>query len=99
MTAILKGAERQSQMEALDGWVESPERDAIQKSFKFSDFKEAFHFMEQVAVVAEDMDHHPEWFNVYNRIDVVLTTHDAGGLTMRDIKLAQAMDGLAKKKN
>ena len=96
MTNILAGAERESQMGALDGWTESPDRDAIQKSYKFKDFKQAFHFMEQVAEIAEEMDHHPEWFNVYNRIDVVLSSHDVGGVTMRDIRLAKAMDGFAK---
>ena len=70
-------------------------RDAIQRTFKFKDFSEAFGFMARAALVAEKMDHHPEWTNVWNRVDVTLSTHDAGGLTERDLKLAEAMDRLA----
>ncbi|MBL8833629.1 MAG: 4a-hydroxytetrahydrobiopterin dehydratase, partial [Rhodospirillales bacterium] len=65
------------------------------KSYKFADFNAAFAFMTRVALKAEKMDHHPEWFNVYNKVDVVLSTHDAGGLTERDIKLAKFMDAVA----
>ena len=72
-------------------------RDAIYRSFKFADFTAAFGFMTQAALVAEKMDHHPEWFNVYARVDVTLSTHDAGGLTDKDIKLAAAMDAIAAK--
>src|SRR5262245_24470795 len=68
----------------LNGWTETPGRDAIQKSYKFADFNAAFGFMARVALKADRMDHHPEWFNVYNRVDVVLSTHDAGGVTERD---------------
>lgn len=79
------------------GWAKTKGRPAIAKSFAFADFNAAFAFMTQVALKAEKMDHHPEWFNVYNRIDVVLSTHDAGGVTERDFKLAQFMDGVYRK--
>ena len=80
----------------LDGWSkgEGP-RDAIAKTFRFGDFKQAFAFMAATALKAEQMDHHPEWFNVYNRVEVVLTTHDAGGVTEKDVELARFMDGTA----
>lgn len=82
----------------LTGWqVKSGERDAIEKTFKFADFKTAFGFMTSCALQAEQMDHHPEWFNVYNRVEVTLTTHDADGVTELDIKLASFMDALAAK--
>ncbi|MEM8616846.1 MAG: 4a-hydroxytetrahydrobiopterin dehydratase [Pseudomonadota bacterium] len=71
-------------------------RDAIQKTFKFSDFKTAWAFMSAAALKAEQMDHHPEWFNVYNRVEVTLTTHDADGVTALDVGLANYMDTLAK---
>ena len=70
-------------------------RDAIQRTFKFKDFSEAFGFMTRAALVAEKMDHHPEWTNVWNRVDVTLSTHSAGGLTELDVKLAEAMDKIA----
>ena len=76
------------------GWVYVPDRDAIHKSFKFKDFSEAFGFMTRVAFVAEKMDHHPEWANIYNKVEVTLTTHDAGGVTQKDLTLAKAMDAL-----
>ncbi|MEM9570845.1 MAG: 4a-hydroxytetrahydrobiopterin dehydratase [Pseudomonadota bacterium] len=80
----------------LTGWDIVPgDRDAIVKTFKFSDFKTAFGFMTSCALKAEQMDHHPEWFNVYNRVEVTLTTHDADGVTALDVELAQYMDGLA----
>jgi 4a-hydroxytetrahydrobiopterin dehydratase len=79
----------------LQGWTEAPGRDAIAKSFRFKDFSAAFGFMARVALKAEQMDHHPEWFNVYNRVDVMLATHDAGGVTGKDVELAQFMDSLA----
>jgi len=77
-------------------WTEVESRDAIRKQFEFKDFNAAFGFMTRVALVAEQECHHPEWFNVYNKVDVVLTTHDAGGLSMNDIKMAQKMDEFAK---
>ena len=76
------------------GWQLLGERDAISKTFKFRDFTEAFGWMAQVALAAEKHDHHPEWFNVYNRVDVTLTTHDAGGLSELDVALAHLMDGI-----
>ena len=80
----------------LDGWtVKAGDRDAIEKSYKFADFKSAFAFMSASALKAEQMDHHPEWFNVYNRVEVTLTTHDADGVTALDVELARYMDGLA----
>ncbi len=78
----------------LEGWKPQDERDAICKTFEFSDFSAAFGFMSRVALRAEQMDHHPEWFNVYNRVEVVLATHDAGGVTNKDVELALFMDGL-----
>lgn len=89
----LTGAERASAITSLDGWSEVDGRDAICKTFQFDDFKQAFGFMTKVALAAEAADHHPEWFNVYNRVDVTLATHDAGGLTQKDIDLASLMDG------
>ena len=76
----------------LPEWRHDSQRDAIAREFAFADFTEAFAFMTQVAIVAEKRNHHPEWSNVYNKVSVVLTTHDAGGLTQRDIDLAQTMD-------
>jgi 4a-hydroxytetrahydrobiopterin dehydratase len=77
----------------LSGWSAVSGRDAITRTYKFADFNAAFGFMARVALVAEKMDHHPEWSNVYNRVEVVLTTHDAGGVTQKDIDLARFMDG------
>ena len=82
-------------LQSLKGWAETPGRDAIQKSYKFADFNTAFGFMSRVALKAERMDHHPEWFNVYNKVDVVLATHDAGGVTEKDVELATFMDQAA----
>jgi 4a-hydroxytetrahydrobiopterin dehydratase len=79
----------------LSGWTAQAGRDAIVKTYKFADFNEALGFMSRVALVAEKMDHHPEWSNVYNRVEVTLTTHDAGGVTQKDIDLARFMDGAA----
>jgi len=81
-----------AQLTELDGWRLMPERDAIQKSFKFKNFNEAFGFMSRVALKAEKMDHHPEWFNVYNRVDVTLATHDVNGISELDLKLAAFMN-------
>ena len=93
MVEKLQGAERASALAGLEGWTEVENRDAIEKSFRFKNFVEAFSFMTKVALLAEKADHHPEWSNVYNKIDIVLTTHDAGGLSRRDIDLAKAIDG------
>jgi 4a-hydroxytetrahydrobiopterin dehydratase len=83
----------------LQGWTADLTRPALSKSFKFRDFAEAFGFMAEIALIAEKADHHPEWFNVYNRVEVVLTTHDADGVTERDIKLAKAMDAAAARRS
>jgi len=79
----------------LDGWGKAEGRDAIVKEFRFKDFNAAFGFMSRVALHAEKHDHHPEWFNVYNRVDVTLATHDAGGVTDKDVALAHFMDQAA----
>ena len=81
-------------LELPAGWARAEGRDAITKSYKFKDFIQAFGFMTKAALIAEKMDHHPEWFNGYNKVDVTLTTHSAGGVTDLDIKLARAMDAL-----
>ena len=86
---------RRAALAKLAGWSEVEGRDAISKTFVFADFNAAFGFMTRVALVAEKLDHHPEWFNVYKTVTVTLSTHDAGGLTARDVELAQAMDRLA----
>ena len=96
MAEKLIGSARTAALAKLSGWSEVKGRDAITRQFEFSDFNEAFGFMARAALVAEKLDHHPEWFNVYNKVEVTLATHDAGGVTERDIKLAQAMDRLAK---
>jgi 4a-hydroxytetrahydrobiopterin dehydratase len=93
MVAKLQGAARDAGLKSLSGWAEIEGRDAIGKSFKFTDFNQAWGFMTRVALAAEKLDHHPEWFNVYNRVDIVLSTHDAGGLSDRDITLAKLIDG------
>ena len=93
MSKVLTDTEVMSQ---LSGWSIVQGRSAIMKSFKFKGFGQAFGFMTEVALIAEKMDHHPEWFNVYSRVDVTLTTHSAGGITDLDVKLAQAMDLIAK---
>ncbi len=80
---------------SLAGWSRTPGRDAIAKRFVFRDFNEAFGFMTRVALAAEKLDHHPEWSNVYRTVDVVLSTHDAGGLTALDLRLARIMDECA----
>ena len=91
----LAGEARKSALAELKGWQELSGRDAIAKKFVFKDFNEAFGFMARVALVAEKMDHHPEWSNVYKTVDVVLSTHDAGGLTEKDVALAKAINKLA----
>ena len=95
MAPLLNLAQRQSLITELPGWSVLPTRDALYREFIFQDFQEAFRFMSQVAVVAEDMNHHPEWFNVWNKVQVTLSTHDSGGLTESDIALAHAMNRIA----
>jgi 4a-hydroxytetrahydrobiopterin dehydratase len=79
----------------LPGWAAAKDREAIEKSFKFGDFSQAFGFMARIALAAEKLDHHPEWFNVYNKVDVLLSTHDAGGVTELDVQLAKLMDKIS----
>lgn len=95
MVKRLAGAARETALGSLRLWKEAPGRDAIRKSYRFQDFNEAFGFMSRVALKAERMDHHPEWFNVYNRVDVTLSTHDAEGVSERDVALAEFMDSIA----
>ncbi|PKQ08093.1 MAG: 4a-hydroxytetrahydrobiopterin dehydratase [Alphaproteobacteria bacterium HGW-Alphaproteobacteria-11] len=97
MTDRLTGKAREKALKGLKGWTKARGRDAIEKTFRFKNFNEAFGFMSRVALVAEKMDHHPEWANVYNRVDVTLTTHDANGLSERDIELATFIDKIAGK--
>lgn len=78
----------------LPGWTAHKDRPAIERHFRFADFAEAFGFMAQIAVIAEKHDHHPEWFNVYNRVEVILTTHESGGVTERDLALARRMNAI-----
>lgn len=91
----LTGQARAAALSGIPGWSEVAGRDAITRKFVFRDFNQAFGFMTRVALVAEKMDHHPEWFNVYKTVEVTLSTHDAGGLTEKDIRLAQAMNACA----
>lgn len=94
MVTKLSDAERAERLADLPAWTLDAARDGITRSFRFKDFSQAFGFMSRVALLAEKADHHPEWSNVWNRVDILLTTHDAGGLSMRDIKMAKAIDGL-----
>ncbi|WP_429281031.1 4a-hydroxytetrahydrobiopterin dehydratase [Paraburkholderia sp. GAS41] len=97
MLMILKldSEERSAQLSQLHGWVAVAGRDAIQRHFEFGDFNEAFGFMTRVAIKAQEMDHHPEWFNVYNKVEITLSTHEAAGVTERDISLARFIDQVA----
>ena len=95
MAEKLTGNDRKTALAKLTGWSEAKDRDAISRTFTFRDFSEAFGFMTRAALVAEKLDHHPEWVNVYDKVEVTLATHGAGGVTERDIELAAAMDGLA----
>ena len=95
MAEKLTGSERREALAALSGWSEVEGRDAIARSFQFDDFTAAFAFMARCALAAERMDHHPEWFNVYNRVEVTLATHSAGGVTELDVQLATFMNGAA----
>jgi 4a-hydroxytetrahydrobiopterin dehydratase len=95
MAQKLSGEARSRALARLKGWSDVNGRDAIHKKFVFADFNAAFGFMARAALVAEKMDHHPEWSNVYKTVEVTLSTHDAGGLTELDVKLAEAMDKFA----
>jgi len=94
MVDKLEGPARAKALRGLKAWKEVEGRDAIVRSLRFTDFNAAFGFMARVALMAEKLDHHPEWRNVYNRVEIVLTTHDAGGLSQRDVTLARFIDSL-----
>ena len=94
MIDALNDTERADALAALPDWDYDDSRGAITRSIVFTDFAEAFGFMTQVALIAERADHHPEWTNVWNRVEVLLTTHDAGGLSSRDLELATAIDSI-----
>lgn len=91
----LAGEERAAALKSLPGWREAEGRDAIHKEFRFGNFSEAFGFMARVALAAEKMDHHPDWSNVYDRVDIELSSHDIGGVSERDITLAAKIDAIA----
>lgn len=93
--ARLTAEERAALFERFGAWTHDSDRDAMVRSFRFGDFSQAFGFMTAVAIIAEKQDHHPEWSNVYNRVTILLTTHDADGLSARDARLAEAIDALA----
>ena len=93
---VLMGAPRAKILGELEGWSEANGRDAIVKSFQFKSFSQAWGWMSRVALLAEKMDHHPEWVNVYGRVDVTLSTHSAGGVTEKDIAMARKMDAFAR---
>ncbi len=95
MAQKLDAAARKAALGKLNGWSDVSGRDAITRKFTFKNFNEAFGFMTRAALVAEKMDHHPEWFNVYKTVEVTLSTHDAGGVTELDVKLAEAMNKIA----
>lgn len=95
MAKKLTGDARSEALAQLDGWRELDDRDAIAREFQFADFNAAFGWMARIALLAEKMDHHPEWFNVYNKVNVTLATHDAGGVTELDIRMATAMNRFA----
>ena len=94
MVEKLSATERAGLLATLPAWQLLEGREAITRSFRFKDFSEAWGFMARVALLAEAQDHHPEWFNVWNRVEITLSTHDAGGLSARDVRLAKAIDGL-----
>ncbi len=95
MVERLIGAARKAAIKELHGWSEVEDRDAIRKTYHFNTFVEAWGFMSQVALIVEKMGHHPEWFNVDNRVEIILTTHDAGGLSELDLRLARMIDEIA----
>jgi 4a-hydroxytetrahydrobiopterin dehydratase len=94
MIQKLTSAARAEQLARLHGWHAVPGRDAIQREFEFADFNEAFGFMTRVAIKAQEMNHHPEWFNVFSKVEITLSTHEANGLTERDIELASFIDSI-----
>jgi 4a-hydroxytetrahydrobiopterin dehydratase len=99
MVEKLVGAARHAALATVHGWSEVEDRDAIRKSYHFGNFSEAWGFLSRIALLAEKMDHHPEIFNVYNRVEIVLSTHDADGVSERDIRLAEAIDEIAPERD
>ena len=99
MVERLSGAARHTALAGLHGWSEVEDRDAIRKSFHFSNFSEAWGFLSRIALSAEKMDHHPEIFNVYNRVEIILATHDVDGVSEKDVALAQIIDELAPERD
>ena len=99
MVEKLVGAARHAALHTVHGWVEVEDRDAIRKSYHFGNFSEAWGFLSRIALLAEKMDHHPEIFNVYNRVEIILSTHDADGVSERDIRLATAIDEIAPERD
>jgi 4a-hydroxytetrahydrobiopterin dehydratase len=99
MVERLHGTARGTAIRQLAGWSEVEDRDAIRKTYHFGSFREAWGFMSEVALIAEKMDHHPEWFNVGNRVEIILTTHDVEGVTDRDIALARTIDEIAPERD
>ena len=99
MVERLTGAARHTALRQVHGWSEVEDRDAIRKSFHFSNFSEAWGFLARIALVAEKMDHHPEIFNVYNRVEIILSTHDVEGFSEKDVHLAHAIDELAPERD
>src|ERR1043166_10091043 len=98
MVERLTGAARQAALHGLHGWSEVDDRDAIRKSYHFSDFSEAWGFLSRIALAADKMDHHPEIFNVYNRVEIILSTHDCGGLRGRGAQLGQGTDAMGRER-
>jgi 4a-hydroxytetrahydrobiopterin dehydratase len=96
VTGLLTQEERTALLASLDGWTEGADGRSISRSFVFADFVGAFGFMTRVALLAEKADHHPDWSNVYNKVEISLSSHDAGGLTERDARLARVIDGMVK---
>ncbi|OLL29384.1 4a-hydroxytetrahydrobiopterin dehydratase [Burkholderia sp. SRS-W-2-2016] len=94
MIQKLSSEQRTQALAKLNGWQSVADRDAIRRSIEFADFNEAFGFMTRVAIKAQEMDHHPEWFNVYNKVDITLSTHEANGVTERDLTLASFIDSI-----
>lgn len=92
MTERLTHPQLDEELNRIDDWVKCNDREAIEKQFKFRDFNEAWGFMTRIAFLAEKMDHHPEWSNTYNKVKITLTTHDAGGITKKDVQMAREID-------
>ena len=99
MVEKLVGAARHAALQTVAGWIEVEDRDAIRKTYHFGNFSEAWGFLSRIALLAEKMDHHPEIFNVYNRVEIILSTHDADGVSQRDIRLAAAIDEIAPERD